>query len=430
MTHEVSEAFDVAIKPLKRRMINATLMAFSMILISVPGCKKQAPPAKGNGFPPARVVVVDVVAQDVPEYIDENGRISAFRSVLIKPQVTGKIININFEEGKDVKKGQPLFEIEPAPYEAVLAQAKAQLQQNEAQLVLAKADFERIRDLPRTVVPQGDYDAKVNAVSVGVAQVEAAKAAIEAAKINLAYCHVAADIDGVVGQRMVDPGNVVIANNPMGASSVMVSIQQVDKVYADFSVPESELSRLRQNMTEGKLKVEVRLPQETHAHLGEMSFLDNMVSEASSTIKLRAEIPNDNRHFWPGQFVYVRLILNVKKGATLVPTSSVQIGQDGKYVYVVDADSKAELRPVEQGQLQGDLRVILSGLKAGERVISKGQMMVMPGGPVTIVPDQPGTASTQSAATQTASTQSASTHPVQIGTTRSTTRSTTIGGGK
>jgi multidrug efflux system membrane fusion protein len=353
------------------------------------GCKRAGPPQGAQGFPPVLVTTTEVVTRDVPIYLDEIGKCAANKSVAVKPQVSGKIVKINFVDGADVKKDDVLFEIDPAPYQAALDQAKAQLAQSRAQLAFAKVDFNRIKDLPRSVEPQSDYDAKQSAIDVAQAQVEAADAAIAAAQVNLAYCKIKADIDGLAGQRMVDEGNVVIANNPMGASATTLTIQQLDPIYADFTVTESDLAAVRANMARGTLKTLVRLPADKEPREGTLSFLDNSVLDGAGTVKLRATLPNKDRHFWPGQFVFARLVLDVKKDATLVPASAVQVGQQGPYVYIVKSDSSAELRPVVQGQTQGDLIVIQQGIEAGEKVVVTGQMMIMPGGKVRELPPPP-----------------------------------------
>ena len=352
------------------------------------GCKKSdaAAPAQTGGPPPALITAADVVTRDVPVYLDQIGKCSAFKMVAIKPQVNGKVVKIPFADGEEVKAGRVLFEIDPAPYKAMLAQATAQLSQSNAQLGFAQVDFNRIKDLPRSVEPQSDYDAKQNAIDVANAMVEAAKAAIEVAQVNVKYCTIDSPIDGLTGQRSVDEGNVVIANNPMGPSASLLTIQQMDPIYADFTVTENDLAAVRKNMALGTLKTQVRLPSDSDARDGKLSFLDNAIQEGAGIIKLRALLPNKDRHFWPGQFVFVRLVLQVQKDALLVPTSAVQVGQQGSFVYIVKPDSSAELRPVVLGQVQGDLVVIQKGISSGERVVATGQMMVAPGGKVRELP--------------------------------------------
>jgi multidrug efflux system membrane fusion protein len=369
------------------RQVAVSLLLASALLVSA-GCKKRAQAQMPQGRPPALIQSTLVVTGDVPVYLDQIGKCAAFRMVSIKPQVSGKVISIGFKDGENVPAGKVLFNIDPAPYQAQLDQAKAQLAQANAQLGFAKVDFNRIKDLPRSVEPQSDFDAKQNAIDIGNAMVAAAKAAIEAADVNLKYCTIDAPIDGLTGQRSVDEGNVVIANNPMGAAAAMLTIQQLDPIYADFTITESDLARVRENMAARTLKTQVRLPSDQEARQGELSFLDNSIQDGAGIIKLRATVQNKDRHFWPGQFVFVRLVLRVQKDALLIPTSAIQIGQQGPFVYVVKADNSAELRPVVQGQVQGNLVVIEKGVNPGERVIVTGQMLVAPGGQVMELKDQ------------------------------------------
>jgi multidrug efflux system membrane fusion protein len=362
----------------------------------VAGCKRGGggAPAAAMQRPPALVTTSQVVTRDVPSYIDEIGKCAATEIVSIKPQVSGEVTKVAFVEGTEVKQGQVLFTIDRRPYEAQLAQAKAQQSQAKAQLALAKLDFDRVKDLPRSVEPQSDLDAKKNAIDVANAQIEAAQAAIDTANVSLAYCTIKSPLAGLAGQRMVDEGNVVIANNPMGPSSSLLTIQRMDPIYADFTITEGQLPAVRQNMASGTLKALVRLPSDTDAREGQLTFLDNAVQDGTGTVKLRATLPNPDRHFWPGQFIFVRLVLNVHKDALLIPASAVQVGQVGPFVYVVKPDSTAELRPIEQGQRQADLVVVNKGVNPGEQVIVQGQMMVMPGGPVKVQtpPPAPATA--------------------------------------
>lgn len=337
--------------------------------------------------PPAPVTVATAVAQDVPVYIDAVGKIVAREVVSIQPQVSGRITRIHFTDGADVKAGDPLFTVDPRPYQAQLNQAEANLAQAEATLSLAKVNFARVENVsdPRAVSRQ-DYDAKKNAVEAGEAQVRQLRAAVEVARLNLDYCNIRSPINGRAGERTVDAGNVVTANN----GSLLV-IQRLDPIYADFTVTESQLSSVQRNMAKGVLKVEVRLPDdEARPREGKLTFLDNSVQEGSGTVKLRATLANADRRFWPGRFAKVRLILQTQRDAVLVPADAPQLSAKGSFVYVVKADSSAELRPVKVGQRQSDLVVISDGLKASERVVVSGQLGVTPGGKVRVL--QPGDA--------------------------------------
>ena len=302
--------------------------------------------------------------------------------VSIQPQVSGRITQIHFTDGANVKIGDLLFTIDPRPYQAQLNQAEANVAQAEAALSLAKVNFARVEKVsdPRAVSRQ-DFDARKSAVESAEATLKQNRAAVENARLNLEYCTIRSPINGRAGQRAVDVGNVVSANN----GSLLV-IQRLDPIYADFTVTESELSGVQRNMAKQALKVEVRLPDDgTEPREGKLTFLDNSVQEGTGTVKLRATLDNNDRRFWPGRFVKVRLILQTQRDAVLVPADAPQLSAKGPFVYVVKPDSSAELRPVKVGQRQEDLVVIKDGLKADERVVVSGQLGVTPGGKVRVL---------------------------------------------
>jgi membrane fusion protein, multidrug efflux system len=333
-------------------------------------------------LPPPLVTVATATAQDVPKYLDEIGRNVAFESVSVTPQVAGQITERHFQDGDNLRKGQLLFVIDPRPYKAQLDSAMASLQQANAALELAKIQFERDQELVGTrAISKQDYDTKKNAVDVIQAQIESAKAAIETAQINLDYCYIHSPIDGRAGARLVDVGNVVQAN-----TTSLLSIQRLDPIYATFTITERDLPDVQKQMSRGMLKALVRLPNDpdASARAGKVEFLDNAVQNSTGTVNLRATVSNPDRHFWPGQFVNVKLVLATEKSAVLVPNQATQISQKGPFVYVIKADNTAELRPVSLGQRQGDDVVITKGVEAGERVVVTGQLLVRPGGPVHI----------------------------------------------
>jgi multidrug efflux system membrane fusion protein len=338
--------------------------------------------------PPAPVTVASAVAQDVPIYIDAVGKIVAREVVSIQPQVSGRVTKIHFSDGADVKIGDLLFTIDPRPYEAQLHQAEANLAQAEAALNLAKINFARVENVsdPRAVSRQ-DFDAKKSAVENAEATVQQNRAALESARLNLAYCTIRSPINGRAGQRAVDVGNVVSANN----GSLLV-IHRLEPIYADFTIPESELSAVQRNMAKHTLRVEVRLADEdAEPREGILTFLDNSVQDNTGTIKLRATLSNQDRRFWPGRFAKIRLILQTQRDAVLVPAGAPQLSAKGSFVYVIKPDSSAEFRLVNLGQQHDDLVVIHDGVKAGERVVVNGQMGVTPGGKVRVVdPQSPG----------------------------------------
>jgi membrane fusion protein, multidrug efflux system len=360
---------------------NLVLAAVLLTLSTAVGCSKgsvQAAPA----MPPPLVTVVRATAQDVPRYLDEIGRNAAFESVTVTPQVTGRVDERHFQDGENLQKGQLLFVIDPRPYKAQVDSAQATLAQAKAALDLAKIQFARDEKVIATkAISKQDYDTKKNAVDVDQALVEAAEAALETAKLNLEYCFIHSPIDGRAGARLVDVGNVVQAN-----TTGLLSIQRLDPIYANFTITEGDLPAVQRQMSSGTLRAQVRLPgdSENGARSGRVEFLDNAVQNGSGTVNLRATLGNSDHHFWPGQFVDVKLVLATEKAAVLIPNQATQISQQGPFVYVVKSDETAELRPVKLGQRQGDQVVVAEGVAANERVVFAGQMLVRPGGKVRV----------------------------------------------
>lgn len=325
---------------------------------------------KKAGGPPERaarsVLVAKVTAQDVPLYLDEIGTTAPFETVDVKPQVTGQIISREFTDGAEVKKGDLLFRIDPRPYEATLAAAKADA-------ALAQANLKRITELQaKNVTATQEMDtARANAMRT--------EAAVASAQVNLDFCSIRAPIDGRVGLRNVDVGNVV---SPGGATP-LVTIQGLDPIYTDFTVAEPDLPLVRSYLNNPNLKVMTDAEDDkVEPRTGEMYFIDNAVQPGAGTVKVRAVTPNPDRALWPSQFVRVRLILDNLKDATLVPGGAVQIGQNGPYVFVVKPDSTLDLRQVKPGQTHGDLTVINEGVRAGEMVVVSGQLQLSPGAKV------------------------------------------------
>lgn len=361
-------------------------LLLSLLLLA--SCGRKAPASFER--PPTPVSVAAAITRDVPIYLDEIGKVVAREVVSIQPQVSGRITRIHFTDGANVTTGQVLFTIDPRPYEAQLNSAEANLGQAKAALDLAKINFDRVASVTdQRAVSRQDYDAKKNAVEVAEAQVKQNEAAVQNARLNLEYCTIQSPISGRAGQRLVDLGNVVTAN-----STSLLVIQRLDPIYADFTITESNLSAVQRNMAQGTLKVEVRLPDEPDKpRSGTLTFLDNSVQEGTGTVKLRATLPNGDRRFWPGRFANVRLILGIHQQAVLIPADAPQMSAKGPFVYVVKADSTAELRPVKVGQRQDEMVVIEQGIKAEERVVWTGQLGVTPGGKVRITePSTPGSA--------------------------------------
>ena len=346
-------------------------------LVLAAGCKKQA--TQGFERPPAPVSVAEAVSRDVPLYLDQVGKVVARELVDVKPQVNGRILQIHFTDGADLRKGQLLFTIDPRPFQAQLAAAQGTVAQSKATLDFARIQVDRAAGLIQTkAISQLEYDQRKNAFAVARAQVQQGEAAVETARLNLQYCQIQSPIDGRAGRRLVDPGNVVKENE-----TTLLTIQRLDPIYADFTVTENDLTAVQRNMRSGALRVEVRLPDEPDKPIaGALTFLDNSVQRETGTVGLRATVANPDHRLWPGRFVNVRLVLSTLPNAVLVPAVAPQMSAKGSFVYVVKPDSTAELRPVVTGQRQGDLVVISQGVKPGEKVVVNGQLGVTPGGKV------------------------------------------------
>lgn len=374
-------------------------ISLTLLLTITVACSRGNVQAATPAMPPPLVTVTRATAQDVPKYLDEIGRNAAFESVVVTPQVSGRIVERQFRDGENLTKGQLLFVIDPRPYQAQVDSAKANLAQARAALDLAKIQFARDEQVIGTrAISQQDYDTKKNTVDVNQAQVDAAAAALETAKLNLEYCYVHSPINGRAGARLVDVGNVVQPN-----ATSLLSIQRLDPIYANFTITEGDLPEVQKEMTQGKLNAMVRLPSDpaNGARAGKIEFLDNAVQNSSGTVNLRATIFNPDRHFWPGQFVDVKLVLHTQKAAVLIPNEASQISQKGPFVYVVKPDDTAELRVVTLGQRQGKDVVVTDGLKADERIVVAGQMTVRPGGKVRVAAataDAPSKSQTQGSA--------------------------------
>ena len=358
------------------------MLPLFVLQMTASGCNRANPQAAGSQMPPPLVSVAKAQAQDVPVYLDEIGKSYAFESVTVTPQVGGRITERQFQDGADLAKGQLLFVIDPRPYQAQLDSAKGALAQAKAALELAKVEFARSSELFNSkVTAKQDYDTKRSTVEADQAQVESAEGALETAQLNLEYCYIHSPIEGRAGARLVDVGNVVQSN-----TTALLLIQRLDPIYADFTITERDLPNVQKEMTRGTLKTFVRLPSDPdeHARGGKLTFLDNTVQNGTGTVVLRATISNPDHHFWPGQFVNVRLVLATQKGAVLIPNQATQISQNGPFVYVVKSDNTADLRLVTLGQRQGDNIVVSQGVAPGENVIVAGQMTVAPNSEVRV----------------------------------------------
>lgn len=357
-----------------------------LILLSTAGCRSGGTNQTASAAPPPLVTVIRAESRDVPVYLDEIGRNSAFESVIVTPQVGGQIVERHFQDGANLRKGELLFVVDPRPFRYQLDSSQAALAQQKAALELARIQFDRDAAIVETrAISRQDYDTRKNTVAVDEAQVQAAQAAVENSQLNLAYCYIHSPIDGRAGARLVDVGNVVQAN-----TTALLSIQHIDPIYANFTITERDLPEVQKKISHG-LKALVRVPSdsETQARAAKVEFLDNSVQNSTGTVNLRATVSNPDHHLWPGQFVNVRLVLDTRKNAVLIPSQATQVSQKGPFVYVVKPDATVELRQIVLGQRQGENVVVLEGVAAGEQVVTAGQMTLQPGGKVRIAPGEP-----------------------------------------
>jgi multidrug efflux system membrane fusion protein len=297
--------------------------------------------------------------------------------------VGGEVKKVGFKDGDNVKKGDLLFQIDPRPYEATLAQARAQLERDRAMTQWSENQVKRYADLvQKDYVTKEQFDTTRSNAEASVATVKADEAAVENARLQLSYCTVTAPISARAGSVLVYPGNQVKGND----DKPLVVLNQVQPVFVSFAVPESSLAAIRQHSRPGQGLAVVASPSgnPAGAQTGELTFWDNAVDPTTGTILLKATFANQNEALWPGEYVDVVLRLATEAGAIVVPSQAVQTGQAGQYVYVVKSDLTVESRPVTVSRTHGALTIVATGLQAGERVVTDGQLRLAPGAKVEI----------------------------------------------
>lgn len=353
------------------KSIGLRAVAVAVITASLFGCgeKKQKAPEE-------RVPVTVAVAEqkDIPLQIRVIGNVQPIATVAVRALVAGQLQRVWFKEGDDVSKGQLLFTIDQRPYQAALSQAEANVARDEAQLRNAESEAKRYDELvKKDYVTREDYEKFVSGAEAARAIAAADRAAVDNARLQLAYCEIRSPMDGRTGSLQVQAGNLVKANDTMP----LVTINQITPVYVTFSVPESQLSELRMR---GLTNVPVAaLPQNGGPQIatGFLTFIDNNVNTTTGTINLKATFTNQNRALWPGQFVNVAMTLADRPNAIVVPSQAVQVGQRGQYVYVVK-DGGVEMRPVTVFRAIDQQTIIDHGISAGETVVTDGQLRLSP----------------------------------------------------
>jgi membrane fusion protein, multidrug efflux system len=370
-------------KKLKMQTDKISYAIITMLAAALAGCSSRdavqaSKPQPAAGAP---VTVAVVASRTMPVELQAIGNVESISTVSIKAQISGQLVGIHFKEGDFVKRGQLLFTIERPPFEAALRQAEGTLAKDQAQALNARLDAERYQGLGREgVASKQQVDAALAASNAAQATVAADKAAAETAKINLDYTSIYSPISGRTGSIGVKVGNLVKANDV----PILVTINQIEPIYVTFSIPEQQLTELKQYSAQKSLKVDAA-PQGSSQHFsGRLTFIDNAVDTTTGTIKLKATFANDQHVLWPGQFVDVNLTLKSQPNALVIPTAALQTSQQGTYVYVVNPDMTAQPQPVKVGWTLGEETVIASGLQPGQRVVTDGQLRLTPGTKVDI----------------------------------------------
>ena len=337
--------------------------------------------AKASGPPPAVPVgVATVKERDFPVYLTGLGSVQAFNTVSLKSRVDGQIMQVNFQEGQDVRKGDLLIVVDERPFQVALAQAQANLQRDEAQLANAKAQYERNKALYDSgVIAKQDLDTMQASFGQYEGTIAADKAAIDQAKLNLTYCRIVSPIDGRVGLRQVDPGNYVTA----ASGTALLVITQLHPIAVVFTLPEDQLQAVLQQMRKAPLQVDVYgRDDQTKLSAGKLLTIDNQIDQTTGTAKLKAVFENPENTLWPNQFVNVHLLLETRKDAITAPAAAVQRGPQGTFTYTVDNNNTVKIQPIQIALTQGNTVVIASGLQAGDRVVTDGQEKLQAGSKV------------------------------------------------
>ncbi|MFN8178982.1 MAG: efflux RND transporter periplasmic adaptor subunit [bacterium] len=367
-------------EPFRRAAVPLLLAALAVAAIGCGSKKadpKDAAKAAGRGVP---VTIAAAVAKDVPVTIEAIGTVEAYNTVSVRSQVGGELTKVGFVEGKSVSAGDILFTIDTRPYEAALQAALADSAKSAAMAASADAQEARYADLvKKDYVTKQDYDDVKASAEASRAVVLGAAAATRTARLNLEFCTIRAPISGRTGSLLVHQGNLVKANDTVA----LVVIQQIVPVYVSFSIPERSLTEARRFASAGELTVRATASGDSAvSHAGKLSFIDNAVDETTGTILLKATFPNADQALWPGQFVNVAMVLSTRKGAVVIPVRALQKSQRGDFVYLVQADGTVKSQPITAGARLDEEVVIEQGVRNGDRVVTDGQLRLVPGAKV------------------------------------------------
>ena len=329
------------------------------------------------------VTVSPVEEKNVPVQLAAIGNVEAYATVSIKARVTGELKEVHFREGQDVSQGALLFTIDPAPFEAELKRAQANLAKDMALVKKAEEDLRRYSDLvKKDFISQEQYEQSVTNLEALKAQTKADQAAVDTAALQVAYCFIRAPISGRTGNLLADKGNMIKANDD---NKSLVVINQIQPISVAFSLPEQNLADIKKYSVIGKLKVKAFISKdEEHPEEGGITFIDNTVDKATGTIRLKGTFLNKDRRLWPGQFINVLMGLTIQSNAIVIPSQAIQTGIEGQYVFVIKPDQTAEIRPVVIGRTFNGQIVVEKGLKTGEKVVTDGQFQLVSGSKVQI----------------------------------------------
>ena len=357
------------------------LAALAAGLLTVTGCSSEKKKATPQLAVP--VIVTAAMEKNVPVTLKAIGSVEAYNTVSIRARIGGALTRVAFKEGQDVKQGDLLFVIDPRPYQNALQAVLAALARDRAQAANAEADARRYAELiQKGYVARQQYDQVATTAEALKATVQSDEAAVEIARLNLQYCNILAPISGRTGNLMVHQGDQIKADD-----IAMVVINQITPINASFSIPEQSLPEIRKYASAGSLTVEASFPNDTGKPTkGELTFINNTVDLSTRTILLKATFPNTDKRLWPGQFVNVNLTLTTRSHAVVIPTQALQAGQQGPFVFVIKPDLTAESRPITPGQESNGETLIEKGLQAGEKVVTDGQLRLVPGARVEIRP--------------------------------------------
>jgi membrane fusion protein, multidrug efflux system len=345
--------------------------------------------AKAKAPAPAVPVVPGTVEKkDLPIYLEGLGTVQAFNAVTVRTRVDGQVVRVAFEEGQDVRAGDLLVQIDPAPFQAQLDQAVAKKAQDEAQLAIGRITLARNAELLQSkVLAQQEYDTQKALVDQLQATVNGDEAAINNTRVQLGYATITAPISGRTGIRLLDQGNIAHANDSNG----LVVITQLRPISILFTLPEQNLGLIQaQQAAAGPLAV-VALDRDNHTPLGQgqLAVIDNQIDPATGTIRIKATFPNEDLKLWPGQFINARLLVETRRGGTVVPASVIQRGPEGTFAYVITPDLTAQARPVKVSLIEQGQALIDQGLTPGERVVVDGQYKLQNGAKVKLVEGPP-----------------------------------------